>query len=81
MGKGGRGHKMWDFSEKYRNFVEKMKKVVDREKIHPLYWVSLFQKKRGFCTLLRNGRRKSERPSEPQPETAVVGPVRRLEIK
>jgi hypothetical protein len=36
MGKGGRGHKMWDFSEKYRNFVEKMKKVVDREKIHPL---------------------------------------------
>ena len=35
-GKWGGGHKMLDFSEKYRNFVEKIKKVVDRGKIHPL---------------------------------------------
>ena len=32
----GEKHKMWDFSEKYRNFGEKIKKVVDRGKIHPL---------------------------------------------
>ena len=34
--KWGGGHKMLDFSEKYRNFVEKIEKVVDRGKIHPL---------------------------------------------
>ena len=26
----GEKHKMWDFSEKYRNFGEKIKKVVDK---------------------------------------------------
>ena len=33
---GEERYKIWDFSEKYRNFGEKIKKVVDRGKMHPL---------------------------------------------